>query len=87
MSTASPLRPVPTEPAEPVYTFNITPSTKAARDHIAAAVDGDVLKLRGTLAQARDLSRDLGASIVLLSGAGRQVGRIERDGDYSLDRP
>lgn len=69
---------------EPVYTLNITPSTDAARERIAAGLDDPSL-LRATLAQARDLSRDLGASIVLLTAAGRQAGRIEVTGDYSIE--
>jgi hypothetical protein len=79
-------RPVPTEPADPVYTLSITPSTTTAREYIARAVESDPMKLRATLAQARDLANDLGASIVLLTAAGRQAGRIERDGDFHMDR-
>jgi len=76
-----------TEPADPVYTLSITPSTEAAREYIAKAVDADPMKLRATFDQARDIARDLDASIVLLTGAGRRAGYIGRDGDYALERP
>lgn len=84
---STPLRPVPTEPADPVYTLSITPSTEAAREYIAKAIDTDPMKLRATFDQARDLARDLNASIVLLTGAGLKAGWIERDGDYTMVRP
>lgn len=79
------LRPVPTEPADPVYTLNITPSNEAACDQIAAGLD-DPSKLRMPLDAARDLSRDLDASIELLTSAGKWAGRIERNGDFTLAR-
>lgn len=67
----------------PIFTFNITPATEAARDRIVAGLEDPAL-LRGTFEQARDLAGDLGASIQLLNGAGRRRGRIEANGDYSL---
>ena len=67
------MQPLPTEPVEPVYTFHITPSTPEARERIADGAEKPEL-LRGTLAQGRDLARDLDASITLLDGRGYRVG-------------
>jgi hypothetical protein len=67
------------EPAEPVYTFHITPSTPEARERIADGVENPVL-LRGTLAQGRDLARLLDAPIDLLFGTGYTAFHIKRDG-------
>lgn len=77
------MQPFPAEPDEPVYTFHITPSTAAARERIANGAENPAL-LRGTLAQGRDLARDLGASIVLLDPAGQNVGKVFASGDYTL---
>lgn len=63
------MQPFPAEPAEPVYTFHITPSTPEARERIADGAEQPEL-LRGTLAQGRDLARLLDASIDLLDGRG-----------------
>ena len=73
------MQPLPTEPAEPVYTFHITPSTPEARERIADGAEKPEL-LRGTLAQGRDLARLLGAPIDLLFGDGHTAFHVKRDG-------
>lgn len=68
----------PVEPAETIYTFHITPSTPEAR----RTARRWVARLRGTLAQGRDLARLLDASINLLDGRGLLAAGIERDGGF-----
>lgn len=76
------MQPFPAEPAEPVYTFHITPSTPEARERIADGAEQPEL-LRGTLAQGRDLARLLDASIDLLDGRGYLTIHVKSDGNYS----
>lgn len=84
-ANAATIRPIPAEPAEEVFALHITPSNATARDRIVAGTE-DPEQLRATFDQARDLARDLDASIVLLHANGTRAGRIERDGGYVLER-